>query len=168
MTDNKTFIMSFILFCLCGCTNEATKNVHGEFLCVTDSKPYSDYLFTEWLKEGNAINPREIELQYVIHNYTVEKLYLPIQTWSDSTTHSSINVFFINKKDTIYPIYSIKKIPYKSNYICKGDSLIVFVKIYNFEKLIIDTPVNKFISFDTQNFSPWFTTVKNSHILQFL
>lgn len=134
MTDNKTFIMSFILFCLCGCTNEATKNVHGKFLCVTDSKPYSDYLFTDWLKEGNAINPREIELQYVIHNYTVEKLYLPIQTWSDSTTHSSINVFFINKKDTIYPIYSIKKFPYNSNYICKGDSLIVFVKIYNFEK----------------------------------
>ena len=61
-------------------------------------------------------------------------MYLPIKTWSDSTVNSSIIVYFLNKTDTIRPIYYTNKIPYNSNYICRGDSMILLVKIINFQK----------------------------------
>ena len=134
MDGNKKFMFAIILLCFCGCTNDATKIVQGEFLSVTDSKPSSDSLYAEWSKEGNKTNPRFIELCFSIHNRTDKKLYLPILSWSDSTIRSSINVYFVDKADTICPIYYIKKSPYNSNYICKGDSMMLFIEIVNFQK----------------------------------
>ena len=134
MVGKKIFTYSFVLLCICGCVNNSPKVVRGVFLAVTDSKPSTDSIYTEWLKEGHSINPRYIELGITIHNDTDEKMYLPIRTWSDSITKSLINVFFTDGKDTIYPIYDVRKNPYNSNYICKGDSLLLFIKVYNFEK----------------------------------
>lgn len=134
MVGKKIFTYSFVLLCICGCVNNSPKVVRGVFLAVTDSKPSTDSIYAEWLKEGHSINPRYIELCFTIHNDTDEKMYLPLHTWSDSTAKSSINVFFTDGKDTIYPIYDVRKNPYNSNYICKGDSLLLFIKVYNFEK----------------------------------
>ena len=117
MDGNKTFLLSITILCLCGCADYATREVEGEFIAVTDSKPCSDSLYSEWAEHGNFSNPRYIELQYLIHNYTEKKMYLPIKTWSDSTVNSSIIVYFLNKTDTIRPIYYTNKIPYNSNYI---------------------------------------------------
>lgn len=130
--NNK--LLAIIMLCFCGCANYTTNKVQGEFLCVTDSKPYADSLYSEWSKEGNAINPRYIELQYVIHNYTDEEMYLPVQTRSDSTATSHINVYLLDKGDTIRPIIYTKKVPYNSNLICKGDSMTLFIEIRDFEK----------------------------------
>ena len=127
-------IISTILLCICGCVCNSPKVVRGKFLAVTDSKPNTDSIYAERLKEGHAINPRYIELCYTIHNYTDEKMYLPIQTWNDSITKSSINVYFIEETDTIYPILDVKKNPYDTNYISKGDSLLLYIKVINFEE----------------------------------
>ena len=134
MVGNKTFLIAIILLCLCGCVNDTKKIVKGEFLSVTDSKPCSDSLYAEWSKKGHYINPRNIELCYVIHNYTDEKMYIPIQTMSDSTVKSSINVSFMDKTDTIHPHFYVKKSPYNSNYICSGDSMLLFITISQFHK----------------------------------
>jgi len=134
MVGNKTFLFAIILLCLYGCANDAKRIVYGEFLSVTDSRPCSDSLYAEWTGHGNIINPRYIEFQYVIHNYTDEKMFLPVQTWSDSTVESSIIVYFIDKTDTIYPHYFVKKSPYNSNYLCQGDSMTLFITINQFEK----------------------------------
>ena len=151
MVGNKTFLLAIILLCLCQCTNDATKKVQGEFLCVTDSKPYTDSIYAERLKEGYAINKRVIELQYIIHNYTNDEIYLPIRTWTDSTANSFINVFFIDKKDTIYPVSYIKKVPFDSNFIIKGDSMRILIEIRDFEKwskkgVDLDTSVDSLIN----------------------
>ena len=134
MVGNKTISLTIFLFCFCGCANDATKIVQGEFICVTDSKPCSDSLYVEWSKKGNYTNSRSIELQYVIHNYSDKKIYFPIQTLADSTVKSSIKLYFIEKTDTIYPHFYVKKSPYNSNYICKGDSMILFIVISQFQK----------------------------------
>ena len=120
MVGNNNKYLAIIMLCLCGCANYTAKKVQGEFLCVTDSKPYADSLFAEWSKERNAINPRYIELQYVIHNYTSEEMYFPVQTRSDSIVTSSINVYLLDKEDTIRPVFYIKKVPYNSNLIRNG------------------------------------------------
>ena len=134
MVGRKLFLSAFILTYFCACTNTSSKIVQGEFLSVTDSKPRTDSIYAERLKEGPSINPRYLELCFTIHNYSDEKLYLPIRTWSDSITKSSIKVFFTNEADTICPYVRIDKNPYNSNYICKGDSMILLVKIANFQK----------------------------------
>lgn len=128
------FLLAIVTLCFCGCANNAIKIVQGEFVSVTDSRPYSDSLYAEWSQEGHLTNPRYIELQYIIHNNSDEKMYLPIQTWSDSTVKSSINVYFMDKADTIFPHFYVKKSPYNSNYICKGDSMIMFITINQFQK----------------------------------
>ena len=134
MVMNNPFLLSLIFLCLCGCTNKETRVVEGEFIAVTDSKPCSDSLYAVWSEHGNFTNPRYLELPYLIHNYTEEKMYLPIKNRSDSMVDSSIDVYFLNKTDTIRPIYYIKKIPYNSSYINRGDSLILFIDIINFEE----------------------------------
>lgn len=118
---------------------------------MTDSKPYTDSIYAERLKEGYAINKRVIELQYIIHNYTNDEIYLPIRTWTDSTANSFINVFFIDKKDTIYPVSYIKKVPFDSNFIIKGDSMRILIEIRDFEKwskkgVDLDTSVDSLIN----------------------
>lgn len=134
MVGNKISLLTSILLCFCGCVNDATKIVQSEFTCVTDSKPCSDSLYAEWSKGGIFINTREIELCYTIHNDTKEIIYLPIRSWSDSTVESSIKVYFINEMDTICPHFYVKKIPYNSNHICKGDSTMLFITICQFYK----------------------------------
>lgn len=151
MVGNNNKLLAIIMLCLCGCANFTSKKVQGEFLCVTDSKPYADSLFAEWSKEGNAVNPRYIELQYVIHNYTDEEMYLPVQTRSDSTATSHINVYLLDKEDTIRPVFYTKKVPYNSNLICKGDSMTLFIEIRDFEKwskkgINVNTHVDSFIN----------------------
>ena len=86
MVGRKLFLSAFILTYFCACTNTSSKIVQGEFLSVTDSKPRTDSIYAERLKEGPSINPRYLELCFTIHNYSDEKLYLPIRTWSDSIT----------------------------------------------------------------------------------
>ena len=61
-------------------------------------------------------------------------MYLPLKTWSDSIAESSVNVYFMDGNDTIYPNYVVLKNPYNSNYISKGDSLLLYIKVLNFEK----------------------------------
>ena len=134
MVGNKSFLLIIVSLCFWGCTNDATKIVKGEFLCVTDSKHSSDSIYAEWPEDGYFTSPRYIELQYIIHNYTQEKMYIPIQTLSDSTVKSSINVYFMDKTDTIHPYFYVKKSPYNSNYIYKGDSITLFITISQFQK----------------------------------
>lgn len=134
MDMNRSFVLAFIGLCLSGCTNYMIREVEAKFIAIKDSKPCSDSLYSEWSENVNTSNPRFIELQYHIHNHTENKMYLPIKTWSDSTVKSFIDVYFLNKADTVRPVYSTKKIPYDTNYICKGDSMILFVKIIQFEK----------------------------------
>ena len=134
MVGKKIFLYSFILLCICGCVGNSPKVVKGVFLAVTDSKPSTDSIYAKWLKEGHSNNPRYIELDYTIHNNTDENIYLPIQTWSDSITRSSIKVYFTSKKDRIYPTIHIAKNPYNSNHISKGDSMLLTIKVMNFEE----------------------------------
>lgn len=134
MVGNKKNLLSFLLLLFFGCTNNTISRVQGKFLSVTDSKPCSDSLYSEWSKGGNSTNPRYIELCYTVHNYTNEKMYLPIHTLSDSTAESSIDVYFIDETDTICPHFYVKKVPYNSNYICKGDSMMLFITISQFQK----------------------------------
>ena len=138
MVGKKYFFLAFILSCFCGCANNTTKIVQAEFLGVTDSKPYADSLCLELSKEGHYNNPRDIELCFVIHNDTYEKIYLPIHTTFDSIAKSSINVFFMDRTDTIRTNYIVKKIPYDTNYICKGDSMIIRILITGLYKLTKD------------------------------
>lgn len=133
MVGNKIFFFAFLLLYICGCTNDVSI-IQGRFLCVTDSKPWSDSLYTEYIKEGNNINPRYIELQFVLNNETDEKIYLPIKTFSDTVAKSSIEISFIDKSDTIHPHFFIKKSPCDSNYLCKGDSMTLFITISHFQK----------------------------------
>lgn len=134
MVGSKLILYAFVLTYFCACANNSSKIAKGEFLSVTDSKPSTDSIYAERLKEGPSVNPRYVEFCFAIHNYSEEKMYLPIQTWLDSITTSSINVYFTNETDTIHPDFRVDKKPYDSNYICKGDSLLLFIKVYNFEK----------------------------------
>ena len=130
-TKKRILLSVFILLCLCGCNK--TTVVHGVFLAVTDPKPNTDSIYTERIIGYNIIS-RYIELCFTIHNNTEKKMYLPLQTWSDSITKSSVNVYFTDGNDTIYPSYVVHKNPYNSNYISKGDSMLLTIKVINFEK----------------------------------
>ena len=130
-TKKRILLSIFILLCLCGCNK--TTVVHGVFLAVTDPKPNTDSIYTERIIGYNIIS-RYIELCFTIHNNTEKKMYLPLQTWSDSITKSSVNVYFTDGNDTIYPSYVVRKNPYNSNYISKGDSMLLTIKVINFEK----------------------------------
>lgn len=130
-TKKRILLSVFILLCLYGCNK--TKVVHGVFLAVTDPKPNTDSIYTERIIGYNIIS-RYIELCFTIHNNTDEKMYLPLHTWNDSTAKSSINIYFTDGSDTIYPSYVVRKNPYNSNYISKRDSMLLTIKVINFEK----------------------------------
>lgn len=133
----RIFICIIVYTCICGCIPESVQEVQAEFISVTDSKPCTDSLYIEWTKERDCpktVNPRFIELLYVIKNFSSETIYVPLKGWNDSVVESSIIVDLIDENKTIKPIVNIKKIPYDSNYINPGDSMIVFVELNHFDK----------------------------------
>lgn len=133
MVGKKMLLYTLIVSCICGCVNNSPKVVRGIFIAVTDPKPNTDSIYTEQ-RIGYNIISRYIELCFTIHNNTEKKMYLPLQTWSDSIAKSSVNVYFTDGNDTIFPNYVVRKNPYNSNYICKGDSLLLYIKVINFEE----------------------------------
>jgi hypothetical protein len=133
MVGKKILLYAFIVSCICGCVNNSPEVVRGVFLSVTDPKPNTDSIYTERIIGYNIIS-RYIELCFTIHNNTEKKMYLPLKTWSDSIAESSVNVYFTDGNDTIFPNYVVRKNPYNSNYISKGDSLLLYIKVLNFEK----------------------------------
>ena len=133
MVGKKILLYAFIVSCFCSCVNNSPEVVRGVFLSVTDPKPNTDSIYTERIIGYNIIS-RYIELCFTIHNNTEKKMYLPLKTWSDSIAESSVNVYFMDGNDTIYPNYVVRKNPYNSNYICKGDSLLLYIKVINFEE----------------------------------
>ena len=133
MVGKKILLYAFIVSCFYSCVNNSPEVVRGVFLSVTDPKPNTDSIYTERIIGYNIIS-RYIELCFTIHNNTEKKMYLPLKTWSDSIAESSVNVYFMDGNDTIYPNYVVRKNPYNSNYICKGDSLLLYIKVINFEE----------------------------------
>lgn len=134
MVGNKMQMLVIALLLFCGCTNNTKKKALAEFISVTDSRLCLDSLRVNSTGRGYHSSLRSIELCYLIHNYSDNKIFLPIRTWRDSTVKSSISVYLVNKKDTLYPHFYVKKSPYKSNYISARDSMMLFVTISQFQE----------------------------------
>lgn len=126
--DSKKNIITCIVFqmLLVACNNTFT--LTPKSLYITDSKPCTDSLYEVW---NHSYNGREIRLQFVIENSTDEKLYLPLSTWYRKKT-DSISVCFTNGKEEIVPYFSVKKIPYNSDFINAHDSIRIFIKLCRF------------------------------------
>lgn len=139
MAGNKILFLIFLCCCISSCVSNTVNEVRAEFWCTRDTKPCSDSLYEEYVRENPAkkhLNPRFIELAYSIKNVSNETIYLPLVTWLGNpvNTESTIKASFVFPNDTITPYISISKSPYKSNYINAGDSTLVFIKIMNFDE----------------------------------
>ena len=134
MVGNKMQLLVIVLLFICGCSNNAKKTALAEFISVTDSRACSDTFNINESGRRVHSSQRLVELCYLIHNHTDYKMFLPIQTWSDSTIKSHIDVWLVEKTDTIHPHFYVKKNPYNSNYINAGESMMLFVTISQFPR----------------------------------
>lgn len=128
MVTNICRILLFAIFsCFIACNRN--EEVRPELLCIKDSKPCTDSL----VKVRGGYNERFLELVYSVKNSTDKKLYLPIRAYLfNDSIKSTISVYLENQNDTIKPIFRINKIPYNKDVIDAGDSMLIFVRLYNF------------------------------------
>lgn len=127
MHINKRYFLLFFCLCMISCNND--KKLCSRIISVTDNKPYADSLYEN---NESSYNARKIDFLYVVKNNTGKKIYLPIHTSYNDKLHSYVSAQLINGKDTITPLYSIDKVPYKSDIINAGDSMLIFVRLYQF------------------------------------
>lgn len=127
---NKISVIIGVAFqlLLVACNSNNTYTLTPKSLYIKDSKPCTDSLYEVW---GRSYNGREIEFQFVVNNNTDEKLYLPLSAWNRKNT-DSISVCFINGTEKIVPYFSVKKVPFDSDFINANDSMRIFVKLYGF------------------------------------
>ena len=105
-----------------------------DFCYILQSFLYSILHFITLLQRVGNFSYMYIEIAYSIKNISKAPLYIPFKTWSDDSTFSSMSVFLINGKDTIVPLYRIKKCPYNSDLVNVGDSMLLWIKLYGFNR----------------------------------
>ena len=128
-----------MLISIMGCSDN--NSIRVKMLSVIYCKSAADPVFGKQIDDtvatgnnSNKYNYMYIEIAYSIKNISKAPLYIPFKTWSDDSTFSSMSVFLINGKDTIVPLYRIKKCPYNSDLVNVGDSMLLWIKLYGFNR----------------------------------
>ena len=137
MKKRTILILMSVCLWLCACNdNKGQKFINAEFLDLMDTKPCTDSISETNVGFSNY-NGRKIELRYVIHNYSSEDIDLPIESFfceRTDTAYTNIKVYFINGKDTIYPLCGIGRYHCNERVVNAGDSIRLKIEISHFQE----------------------------------